>query len=129
MDAGLSEETIRSLDLLVDSLECLEVLVLLCRHPAETFTADRVAAQVGMPPHGALRELERLVRRGLARRTDDDTHVYTDDPAEGAPTADVERIAEAYGTRRIAIVNYVASGALNRIKSLADAFRLKKDPR
>ena len=37
------------------------------------------------------------------------------------------RIAATYGTRRIELINYVASQTLKRIQSIADAFKLKKD--
>ena len=41
--------------------------------------------------------------------------------------AAVARIGAIYSTRRIELINYVATQTLKRIQSIADAFRIKKD--
>jgi len=124
-DSELPDDVVRSLDLLVDSLAGLEVLVLLFRRQ-RGWTLSEVGAELGLPPEAARRELDRLNARGVIAVTDNGEPTYRYRPKQGAPSADVELIAEAYGARRIAIINHVASGALKRIRLLADAFRLKK---
>ncbi len=124
-DSELPDDLVRSLDLLVDSLAGLEVLVLLFRKQ-RAFTIAELNAELGIPPEAARRELGRLAARGLIVVSQDGDPSYRYRPKEGAPAADVERITEAYRERRIAVINHVASGALKRIRLLADAFRLKK---
>ncbi len=124
-DSELPDDIVRSLDLLVDSLAALEVLVLLYRKQ-RGWTLAQLNAELGIPPEAARRELERLVARGLISVSQESDPTYRYRPTEAAPSADVERIADAYRERRIAVINHVASGALKRIRLLADAFRLKK---
>jgi hypothetical protein len=123
-DTELPAHVARCLDALVDSLECLEVMLLLYRGSDRTWSPNQVTAELGIPARAARRELEQLRSRGLVS-ADDGEYRYA--PRPGAPVADVECVVEAYGSRRIAIINHVASGALKRIQSLAEAFRLKKD--
>ena len=62
--------------------------------------------------------------RGVATENDGS---YRFDESDVEKAAAVARIAAIYGTRRIELINYVASQTLKRIQSIADAFRLKKD--
>ncbi len=123
-DSELPADVVRCLDGLVDSLECLEVMLLLYRRDERAWSPTQVTAELGIPTRAARRELDRLRGRGLVT-VDDGEYRYA--PRDGAPVADLECIVEAYGSRRIAIINHVASRALKRIQSLAEAFRLKKD--
>jgi hypothetical protein len=128
-DLELPEEVVHSIDLLVDSLESLEVLVLLYRRVERSWSAAEVGQELGLRESAAVRELERLrARRTIALEPgSDDRYRLVSGETNGDPIDDVRRVAEAYGNRRIAVINYVASRAMTRIRSLADAFRFKKE--
>jgi DNA-binding MarR family transcriptional regulator len=121
-DEGIPEACRRAVGELVASLDQLEILLLLHRGRARTFAVADVALAVGTTEANATRELERLTRLGLVAR-EDDRHRLA---AEGERAAQVEAIARCYGENRIGLINHVASQALQRIRELADAFRLGK---
>jgi hypothetical protein len=123
-DLEIPVDIAKSLDRLVDSLDCLEVLVLLHRDASRAWAPNEVADALGMTLRTARRELERLAARGVA--ADEGAELYRLSPADDERAEDVRRIVEAHGTRRIGVINHVASRALKRIQSLANAFRIKK---
>jgi hypothetical protein len=125
----LPEEIVHSIDLLVDSLESLEVLVLLYRHAERSWSAAEVGLELGLRESAAVRELGGLRARRLIMLEPgtDDRYRLVGGETNGASLDDVRRVAEAYGNRRIAVINHVASRAMNRIRSLAEAFRFKKE--
>jgi DNA-binding IclR family transcriptional regulator len=128
-ELDLSEDIARSVELLVDSLEGLEVLIMLYRRADKAFTAAEVAAELGLREAAAARELDQLLVRRLVTKDAGASPRYrlVSTSAEGERLEDVRRVAEAYGNRRIAVINHVASRTLTRIRSLADAFRFKKE--
>jgi predicted ArsR family transcriptional regulator len=99
------------------------VVMLLYREQARSWTADQVATTLRISVRVARRELDRMRARGIAT-AGEPTRFDSSDPERAAAVA---RIAAIYGTRRIDLINYVASQTLKRIQSIADAFRLKKD--
>ena len=123
-NGDLADVIIRDVDLYVDSLDALEVVMLLFRERQHVWTPEAVAKELRISARVARRELERMRGRGIAAEAEDGTRF---DGRDVDKTAAVARIAAAYGTRRIELINYVASQTLKRIQSIADAFRLKKD--
>jgi DNA-binding IclR family transcriptional regulator len=122
-DEEIPDDVKQAIASLVDSLDFLQVLLLLYRAAGRSFSVAEVAVAVGIPEPGARRELDKMRTRGLAA-VDASEHYTFAGTAE--LTADVARIAAAYGTHRIGLINHVASRALQRIRALADAFRLGK---
>lgn len=126
LDEGIPEDVKQAVAVLVDSLDHLQVLLLLFRGRERSFSIADVAMAVGIQEVGARRELEKMRGRSLATL---EGEAYRYAPAADLD-ADVARIAAAYGTHRIGLINHVASRAIQRIRALADAFRLgrgKKD--
>src|SRR5688572_457252 len=121
-DSDLSEDVRRAVAQYVDSLALLEALLLLYRNQAKAFGVDEAAHALGMAPPATSAVLETMAGRGLIKV--DGTACYRYAPASEAIAAAVAKIAFAYGDRRIALINHIASKALTRIRELADAFRL-----
>lgn len=116
--SGLPELIAHSVDLLVDSLNGLEVLIALYRAADRTWTPDQVASLLRMSPRAARHELERLTARGVADSSGaGDDSIFCYQPLDSTQAAHVARIADAYATRRIEIINYVASGNLRRMRA------------
>ena len=89
-------------------------------------TPDQVATTLRISVRVARRELDRMRARGTLKIVGDDSALQFDvtDPDKAAAIA---RIASMYGSRRIELINYVASQTLKRIQSIADAFKVRKD--
>ena len=121
--SDLPDVVTRDVDLYIDNLDSLEVVMLLYREQARAFTADQVATRLRISARVARRELERMSTRGIATLGD----AFRFDGSDPERAAAVARVAAVYGTRRIELINYVASQTLKRIQSIADAFRIKKD--
>lgn len=121
--SDLPDVVTRDVDLFIDNLDGLEVVMLLYREQARGWTADQVATRLRISSRVARRELERMSARGIAILGD----AFRFDGSDPDRAAAVARVAAVYGTRRIELINYVASQTLKRIQSIADAFRIKKD--
>ncbi len=122
--SDLPDVVTRDVDLYIDNLDSLEVVMLLYREQARGWTADQVATRLKISARVARRELERMSTRGIAVLSD----AFRFDGSDPDRAAAVARVAAIYGTRRIELINYVASQTLKRVQSIADAFRIKKDP-
>ncbi len=123
-NGDLADVVIRDVDQYVDSLDALEVVMLLFRERQRTWTADDVVRELRISGRVARRELDRMRSRGVASEADG---AYRFDSTDVDKAAAIARIAAAYGARRVELINYVASQTLKRIQSIADAFKLKKD--
>lgn len=121
--SDLPDVVTRDVDLYIDNLDSLEVVMLLYREQVRAWTADQVASRLRISARVARRELERMSARGIATLGD----AFRFDGSDPDRAAAVARVAAVYGTRRIELINYVASQTLKRIQSIADAFRIKKD--
>jgi predicted ArsR family transcriptional regulator len=121
--SDLPDVVTRDVDLYIDNLDSLEVVMLLYREQARGWTADQVATHLKISARVARRELERMSTRGIASLGD----AFRFDGSDPDRAAAVARVAAVYGTRRIELINYVASQTLKRIQSIADAFRIKKE--
>jgi hypothetical protein len=127
-DGGLGRAAVQAADLLVDSLEALEVLVLLARDPSVAWTTDQIASHLRIPLRSASREVARLTAAGILTQLNGEATSYHLGPADQARATAAACLVEAYGTRRIELINHVASRALKRVQAIADAFRVKKEP-
>lgn len=119
----LPDVVTRDVDLYIDNLDGLEVTMLLYREQARSWTADQVATHLRISTRVSRRELDRMCTRGIAVLGE----AFRFDGSNPDRAAAVARIAAIYGTRRVELINYVASQTLKRIQSIADAFRIKKD--
>lgn len=122
---GLPAPVAESVDLLVDSLDGLEVLLALAREPDRGWTAASIAAHLKIAERAAHDALERLRERGVVQVGP--SSLYRWGPVGERERAHAGRILDFYERRRIDLINYVASSSLKRIRGLADAFRLRRD--
>ena len=124
-ESDLADVVRRDIDEHVDNLDSLEVAMLIFREQSRRWTPDQVATALRISSRVARRELERMRVRGTVKPVGDDG--FTFDVSDPDRAAALARIASMYGTRRIELINYVASQTLKRIQSIADAFKLRKD--
>ena len=126
VETDLADVVRRDIDEHIDNLDSLEVAMLTFREQARRWTPDQVATTLRISVRVARRELDRMRAKGTLKVIGDDSAFQFDvtDPDKAAAMA---RIASMYGSRRIELINYVASQTLKRIQSIADAFKVRKD--
>lgn len=110
----------------IDSLEELEILLCLQRESAGEFAADAVATLLYTNPQSTASKLRALNLKGLV-----DVQSQGGVPRyqfrRSSPKARlVERLAELYAERRVAVINIILSKPLPNIQAFADAFDLRK---
>jgi len=84
-----------------------------------------VARPLGLDDATAREQLRELQSCGLARAETiaESAFAYTSESPEQDRT--VHDLADAYRTRRVSVINAICAGPVERIRTFADAFRLR----
>ena len=122
---GLSPALLRLITNTFNSVEAIELTLLLRRSPDTFWSADAAATHLGISPTVSSARLSELAAAGVLVRGATSA-AYRFAPAQQL-AADVDALADSYTTRRIEILNAIYSANLIRIRAFADAFKLKKD--
>ena len=120
----LPQELHRFIAEAIDSVESLEILLLLRRSPDTFWASTAVAQQLGLSQAVAdarLRNLQKgeLVVSGSA------TGAFAYAVKSAERHALVDRLALAYAEQRIHVINTIYSENLERLRAFSNAFRLK----
>jgi len=107
----------------INSVEQVEALLLLRRTRPRAWNAERLAAELRTSVMSAEQRLHDLASRGLIERRQGD-YVYAPESAELEDR--VEELADAYVTYRYTIIELIFAKPMDNIRSLAQAFRLRK---
>ncbi|MGH9418567.1 MAG: hypothetical protein ACRD3J_01230 [Thermoanaerobaculia bacterium] len=110
----------------VDSIETLEILMLLQRAPDTFWTAVAIESQLGMRSGVSGPRLDSLCENGLIVRGFT-AGGYRYSPGNEALRSLVEELATAYADSRAVVLNAVHSEHLDRLRAFADAFRMKSE--
>jgi len=110
----------------IESAEQLDALVLLHAHPQRTWSPEEVSQAIFSVPQSTARSLERLMQRGLAAG-EGTPPVYRYAPGNAEADARVAAVAAAYRANRVEVVKLVFTPRADPVRSLADAFRLRKE--
>lgn len=122
-DVDLSEEIKNFINAHIRSVGHLEVLFLLGDDPARSWTAEMVSGELRTNPTYALSQLKELTAAGLVSFMNG-KYASTSDPQ----LLDlVYKLRSAYNIKRSTVINYIYDQPLEKIKSFAEAFKLKKD--
>jgi hypothetical protein len=112
----------------IDSVELIEVLLLLKRTRPAEWTPEEVSARLYTTPRSAVNRLEALRASGIASvREEGGRAAYRYAPADGAMERNVDDLEREYGARRTTIINLVFSRPSTSIRTFADAFRIRED--
>lgn len=109
----------------IDSVESLEVLLLLLSRPEKSWSPEEITQQIRSSRASIDGRLAHLKRHGFLKR-DDSPSQYRYQPASTELDEQLRKLAEAYKEFRVGIVEliYRPEGG---IRSFADAFKLKKE--
>jgi len=108
----------------IDSVEQLEVLLLLWRTPERGWTSDEVATAVYSHPSSVVRRLAMLLGQGLLREREPGCYQYG--PRTGELHQTVTRVEHIYRERRVAVITLIASKPIENVRAFSDAFRIRR---
>jgi hypothetical protein len=110
----------------INSVETLEILLLLHGHPAEEFGAAEVSRRLCTSAESAATRLADLQQAKLLVTTAAEPLKYRFDSTstEAALVADLEKV---YKERRVSVISFIYSKPSDPLRAFSDAFRLRKD--
>ncbi len=121
--SGIPEEVRRFVLQCIDSVEQLEVLLLLQGSPGVVWSPEAVATNLYSNPASIARRLTGLHAQGLLAA---DATSYRYLPKTPELEATVSLLAETYRERRVAVITVIASKPMENVRAFSDAFRLRK---
>jgi len=121
---GLPQDVHQFLHQNIDSVEQLEVLLLLWGRPERGWTAEDVATAIYSHPSSVVRRLRMLLGQGLLREREAGCFQYA--PRTSALHDTVTRLNHMYRERRVAIITLIASKPIDNVRAFSDAFRIRR---
>jgi hypothetical protein len=128
MTEGLISEEVRAfIAEHIQSVEQLEVLLLLHADPTKEWSAEAVSQEIRSDPVSVAHRLTDLYSRGLLTVKEGFRLLYRYSPHTKQMERTVTALAQAYTLHRIKVIDLIYSGPRNKLLLFADAFKLKKD--
>jgi hypothetical protein len=109
----------------IDSIEALEILMLLQRAPDTFWTPVAIESHLGMKQGIAEQRLQRLLQNGFVTKGMSGGYRYA--PADDDLRAGISALAAAYADGRSAVLNVVFSESHPRLRAFSDAFKVKSE--
>ena len=113
----------------INSVEQLEVLLLLRTESDRDWTASGVSQKLYTPPAAAAMRLDDLQQQGFLSTKALAEKAYRYRSAGSEFDQLVDRLAEFYKERRVTIISLIYSKPHQQVQAFADAFKLRKDPK
>lgn len=108
----------------IDSVEQLEVLLLLRQNRSKKWTADQVNEIVRSSERSITNHLEKFGSLGLiSNEAGTDLFFYSADPEQDQL---LEKVAAFYRDRRAAVIEYIYSKPIREIQSFSAAFKFRR---
>ena len=125
-DGAFPERVSALVEARLDSIEMIQVLMVLHGEPTRSWSAEEVARATGLDPVSASGHLIVLRQRGflLVTMAGDASYTYG---ARGELSDTVDALMECYRTRPLELANLVAARPRNKLRLFADAFRVRRD--
>lgn len=125
--SGLPADIERFIVQHIDSVEQLEVLLMLADHPGRTWSAAQIAEEMRGNASSVAMRLEVLHALGLVERAGDPHEArYRYAPRTEEQRRAVRGLASAYQERRVSVINVIFSTPSDSVRAFADAFRLTR---
>ncbi|SEU34086.1 hypothetical protein [Stigmatella erecta] len=126
-DAAIPPRVQRFIATHIDSIEKLEVLLLLRAHTRREWTAKDVSLELRITEASAVARLKDLTARRLLAELSTSPATYRYYPASAEDAQDIADLQATYSLRRVSVISFIFSKPLDRVRGFADAFRLKRD--
>jgi len=111
----------------VESVEHVEILLLLHAHPERDWSADEISQTLRNSRESANLRLSDLAGKGILRPSASDSTRYRYAPRDHKLAETVDKLVTTYSERRVSVINLIFSKPLERIQVFADAFKIRKD--
>jgi hypothetical protein len=110
----------------INSVEALEILLLLFGQPLEELSAGEVSRKLYTSVQSASARLDELQQAKLLVIIGTEPLRYRSNPAnpEAAVVADLEKV---YKERRVSVISFIYSKPSDPLRAFSDAFRLRKE--
>lgn len=126
-DSGISQDVRALIVERIDSVVHLELLLLLQANPSRAWTAAEVAQQLRIEPSWAMGQLGELASRGLLAPAADVPDAFRYAPNSPDLDRTVAQLSKDYAERRVTVITLIFSKPVDKLRTFADAFRLRKD--
>lgn len=107
-----------------DSVEAIEIMILLQRSANTFWGVAAVSQRLGIPEEVVARKLAVLKQNGLLLAAEQST-AYRFAPADSEDVRLANDLANLYNDRRIGVINIVYSVNLQKLRAFSNAFKLK----
>lgn len=111
----------------IASVAQLEVLLLLRGEREREWTADEVSRALYAAASGMAEQLNDLEAKGLVLVTQSPEARFRYQPRDEELDAVVGRMADLYKERRVAVISLIYSEPVDKARSFAEAFRIRKE--
>ncbi len=111
----------------IDSIEKLEVLLLLRAQAGREWSARDVSVELRITETSAAMRLADLAARRLVVEKGGPPPLYRYSPGSPDDEKDITELQATYSTRRVSVISFIFSKPLDKVRGFADAFRLKRD--
>jgi hypothetical protein len=125
-DAGLPPRVQRFITTHIDSLEKLEVLLMLRARADREWTASAVSLELRITELSATARLTDLAARGLLLSSGTNPPSYRYSPSDPEDVQAVTELAAVYGAKRVSVITFIFSRPLDKVRGFADAFVFNK---
>lgn len=126
-ESGFTDELERFIAGEINSLEQLEVLLLLSGNPHRWWTAQDVYNVIKSSTQSVVDRLNGMVERGFLRVEADNEVRYQFAPKDESVWRIVSELRDAYKERSVKVVQAIYSNPPDAVQEFARAFRLRKD--
>ena len=123
---GLPSDVVQFVNDAVDSIEQLELLVMLIESPHHWWDAVSAGRALGINPGRMQRDLERLATRNLLAVNLGNDVSYRFEPGSPTLRASSQAFAAAYRKNSRALLRLAADRENRAIRDFADAFRIRR---
>lgn len=110
----------------IGSIAQLELLLLLHQDPRKVWTPEDAARALYTAANATAALLDGFKARGFATLVDANANAYQFSARSAESEQLVRDLAELYQTRRVTVINLIYAGPEHKLRSFADAFRLRK---
>ena len=125
---SIPDEVVRLIHGRIESVMELEALLLLHARTQDEWRADDLARTLYLDAAAAGGLLSGLARRGLiGTRHGGPQLTFVYEPSTPEVARAVDRLAEVYATRRVAITGLIYAKPEDPMQDFSDAFRLRRD--
>lgn len=111
----------------IQSVEQLEILLLLYQHPDKEWTPNAVSKEIRSTPISTAKRLSDLKAARLVDEKSGSEKVYTYRPATAELSKQIAELADTYATMRVTVIDLIFSKPVDKIRTFADAFKLRED--